>query len=71
MMGGFGMGLMWIILVALLLVVVLLAIGDRGQHKIESENESSGQSALDILKMQYARGEIDREKFIKKKQTLL
>ena len=66
MMGGLGMGFIWIVLVALFLVVILLAIGDRGKHNLKGQNESSEQPVLDFLKMQYARGEIDREKFIKK-----
>lgn len=40
-----------------------------GQNR--SNSSSSGETALDILKKRYARGEIDREEFEQKKKELM
>lgn len=65
MMGGFGMGFMWIFLVFILAIAILLVKGHLGQ------GESTADSTLNVLKMRYARGEIDQEEFEMKKQILL
>jgi putative membrane protein len=64
-MGGF-MGLGWIlILIAIAVVVWLLMRGPLGGGA-----QTERRSALDILKERYARGEIQREEFEKKKRDL-
>lgn len=66
MMDGWGMGLWWLLLLALLVLVVIVT-----WRLLEgSRSTRSPDSALDILKQRYARGEIDREEFEAKKRDL-
>lgn len=72
-MMGYGMGL-WMVLNLLfwLLVivgVVLLAVWavDRGRGRSDRESES----ALEILKKRYARGEVSKEEYEEKKRDLI
>jgi putative membrane protein len=69
MMGGFGMGFMWIILIVIVIAVILLAKGYLSPAKKESE--PAGESALDVLKKRYARGDIGKEEFEEKKKDLI
>jgi len=67
--GPFGMFFGLIFLVVVIVLIVWLARGGRwsgGQAPI-GERRSPG---LAILEERYARGEIDREEFLKKKQDL-
>lgn len=70
-MGVFSMGSMWIIWAIILVAVILLAKGHFGKGKAEPEAESSAESALEVLKMQYARGAIDKQEFDEKKLRLM
>jgi len=69
--GGMAMGLgmvwYWLIGAVILVAVVWLISRSFGQYKPVNQNKS----ALDILKERYARGEIDKEEFDKKKKDLL
>ncbi|MBI2469412.1 MAG: SHOCT domain-containing protein [Candidatus Rokubacteria bacterium] len=69
--GGFGMIFVlvfWALLIAgVVLVVKWLVESGRAGGALTS----GGDSALDILKKRYARGEIDREEFEAKKRDLL
>ena len=69
MMGGFGMGFMWIIWIVIIVAVILLAKGYLSPAKKESEPKL--ESALDVLKKRYARGEISKEEFEEKKRDLI
>jgi putative membrane protein len=69
MMGSFGMGFMWIILIAIVVAVILLAKGYFSPAKEESE--AIGESAVDVLNKRYARGEISKEEFEEKKKGLM
>jgi putative membrane protein len=69
MMGGFGMGFMWIIWIAIIVAVILLAKGYFSSGKEESE--AIGESAVDVLNKRYARGEISKEEFEEKKRDLM
>jgi putative membrane protein len=69
MMGGFGMGFMWIIWVVVIIAIILLAKGYFSPAKKESE--PIGESALNLLKKRYAQGEISREEFEEKKRDLM
>jgi len=69
MMGGFGMGFMWIILAIVIIAVILLAKGYFTPAKKESG--AIGESALDLLKKRYAQGEISKEEFEEKKRDLM
>lgn len=72
MMGGFGSGWMifmlifWILIIAGLVLLVKWLI-DRGRGATPS---GDSESALDILKKRYARGEIDKKEFEEKKRDL-
>ena len=73
MMGGFGfmgfMGIFWIVILGLIIWAVAAAV-----HKPDQNgNQGSGSgtdSALDILKKRYARGEIDKNEYEDKKRDL-
>jgi uncharacterized membrane protein len=71
MMGVFSMGSMWVIWAIILVAVILLLKGQFSKGKAETEAESSAESALEVLKMQYARGGIGKEEFDEKKQRLM
>jgi len=73
--GGYGMGwfggifmiVFWILLiVGLVYLIRWLAISTKG----ESRGPSGGETALEILKKRYARGEINKEEFEEKKKDL-
>jgi putative membrane protein len=59
---GWGMVLVWLIPVLLIALVILKLIGDR--------NEKPERTSLDILEARYARGEIDRDEFLKRRADL-
>ena len=72
---GFDMGwggmvfqfFLWIAVVALALwaIIRFSSVGNSGRQQQEG-----GESAMDILRQRYARGEIDREEFEEKKSDL-
>lgn len=71
MMGDFGFGHMgfgWLFWIALIVAGFFLI---RGNLSGNSSNQNSGQSALDILKQRYARGEISKEEFDRMKKDLI
>ena len=66
--GGIIMVIFWIaVIVGIVLLIRWLIISTR----TPSHGTSSGESALDILKKRYARGEIDKQEFEEKKKDLL
>ena len=69
-MGWYGpifMGLFWVLLIVLIILLIrwLLSSGHTG-----NQDHGRGESALEILKKRYARGEIDKEEFEAKKKDL-
>jgi putative membrane protein len=76
MMGGWGpmawFGPVGMILVGVLIIllIVLLVRGFRGGKGIGWEAGATTESALDILKKRYARGEINQEEYLEKKKDL-
>ncbi len=70
MMGGFGgMGLMsivWIVVLGLIIWAVVAAVKKPGNNSMFG----SADSALEILKRSYARGEINKDEFEAKKKDL-
>lgn len=69
MMGGFGMGFMWIILIIVIIAVIVFAKGYFSPAKKQSG--PMGESALEVLKKRYASGEIGKEEFGEKKSDLM
>ena len=66
---GWGMGWWWIIGPIIVLAVVWMVV--KSMSKNSKANLPSGKSALDILKERYARGEIDKEEFEKRRKELI
>jgi len=64
--GWFGMGLWWILLVALVVAVGVLAYRRAGSDNPSAPRET----ARDILDKRYARGEIGRDEYEQKKRDL-
>ncbi|MBU2608262.1 MAG: SHOCT domain-containing protein [Chloroflexi bacterium] len=72
MMGGFGtmffMPILWIAVVGLIVWAVVAAVRRPG----ESDSPTRlAESALEILKRRYARGEIDQKEYEEKKKDLV
>ena len=68
MWGPWGIGMMLMMLVFWGLVIVALVLGIR--WLVTQGRESRSDSALDILRQRYARGEINKEEFEAKKREL-
>ena len=66
---GIGMGWGWIIGLILLVLVIWLVVRSTTQNAA-SENKTE-ETALDVLKKRYARGEISKEEFEDKKKDLI
>jgi putative membrane protein len=68
MMGyGYGGGFMWLIFLALVGVVIYFLLQ---ASKSKGSDGSIIETPLDILKKRYAKGEIDKEEFDRKKKDL-
>lgn len=63
---GFGMMIMMILFWALIIVAVVLGI----RWLMGQGREPRGDSALEILRQRYARGEINKEEFESRKKDL-
>ena len=71
MTGGFGSGGFFMILWWVLIVVGIVVLVKWLSHPPGTDERSSGNKALDILKERYAHGEIDEQEFKKRKQDLV
>ncbi|MGA7179712.1 MAG: SHOCT domain-containing protein [Thiobacillaceae bacterium] len=66
---GWGLGGIWMILIWLVPILLLLILafnyfkGERGDGR-------RNRAAMDILDERYARGEIDREEYLKRREDL-
>jgi len=69
-MGWGGMIFQLLFWVALIIAIVWAVKYFTGQNR-SSASSPSGESALDILKKRYAKGEIDKEEFEQKKRDLV
>lgn len=58
--------LFWILLLVGIVFLIIWAV-----QRIGGSGQSSAESALDILKKRYARGEISKEEFEEKKRDIL
>jgi putative membrane protein len=64
---GYGGFFMWILLIGAIILIVFLVTRP---SKDKSNEPKPNESALDILKKRYARGEITKEEFEQMKQDL-
>ncbi len=64
MMGG---GLLWIIII----IGIFFYFNNSQNRSYDSRNTVNSKTPLEILEERYARGEIDKEEFIEKKNDLL
>lgn len=70
MMGGFGFLFVIIFWVLIVILIVLLIRRLISSSPTRTAGSSPEDSALEILKKRYARGEIDKEEFEAKKKDL-
>jgi putative membrane protein len=72
MMGGFGfmwlMPIFWIVILGLIIWAIVGVVGRPGESS--GQGSAKTDSALEILKQRYARGEISREEYEAKKKDL-
>ena len=66
-LGWLGMAFFWLVLVLLVLAAVKYLMGNRRSNAPDGERKPG---ALAILEETYARGEIDREEVLKKRDDL-
>lgn len=62
---GMGWGMIFVWLVPILLIALVILYGTRGR------NEKPERTPLGILEARYARGEIEREEFLKRRADLV
>jgi putative membrane protein len=62
---GFGGGIMWIFWVLLVVLILWVVKTAAGQNSAGEQK-----SALEILQQRYAKGEIEREEFERKRKDL-
>jgi putative membrane protein len=65
--GWLGMFIFWIVVIFFIALVVKWFLQ---QGRSEPRGPAQGESALEILKKRYARGEINKEEFEQKKKDL-
>jgi len=68
---GWGMGFGWIFMIVFWALVILGVIYFVRLYAGGSKNSKSEESAIDILKKRYAKGEISKEEFEARKKDIL
>ncbi|MEF8793220.1 SHOCT domain-containing protein [Thiohalorhabdus sp.] len=72
--GGFGMGfggpLIWILVIVVLVALVPWVVRQGSQNSAAGGGGAGSNRALEVLKERYARGEIDREEYQRKRTDL-
>jgi putative membrane protein len=72
MMGGYGFmwftPILWIVILGLIIWAIVAAVGRPGESR--SQGSAKTDSALEILKQRYARGEIGKEEYEQKRKDL-
>ncbi len=61
---GYGGVVMWLLIILLIAVAALVLFS---RFRVDERHPTEKETALDILKKRYARGEISREEFVKMK----
>ncbi len=73
MMGGYGtmflMPILWIVIIGLIIWAVVALVG--GSTESRGPGSLKRDSALEILKSRYARGEINKKEYDEKKKDLI
>ncbi len=72
--GGFWVGpifmIFWLVVIVAVIAGVIWLVQSASHHGAGRSNAPSGSSALDILDERYARGEINRDEYLRKKQEM-
>lgn len=75
MMGGLGgmwlMPVLWIAVLGLIIWAVAAAVQGSGRSGSSESDSGRADSALEVLKRRYARGDIDREEYEARKRDLV
>ncbi len=66
---GWGMGFEWLFMF-IFWILVILGIVYLAKLIIGAEKKKAGETALDILKTRYAKGEISKEEFEEKRKAI-
>ena len=66
---GLGMGFVWLLVPVILAAIIWVIV--KIVHQNNNQNQPKDKSALDILKENYARGNINKEEFDTKKKDIL
>lgn len=69
--GGHGWGMGWWWIIGLIIVIAVVWSVVKSMNRNNGSIQSTGKSALDILKERYASGEIDKEEFKERKKDLM
>jgi putative membrane protein len=59
-------GILWLLFLGVVIAGVVLLVRSRG----DAPTSAGGRSAMDLLDERYARGEIDREDYLQRKDDL-
>lgn len=67
---GFGMMLFWTLILVAAVIGAILLVRKLSHSSEQPDSNSDVPSGLDVLEERFARGEIDREEFERRRQVL-